>query len=58
MLITEPNRFVAEVHDRMPVILKPDSSTPGWTDPWAVEEIKTPIADSPAFSLSNFVHIV
>ena len=21
MLITEPNRFVAEVHDRMPVIL-------------------------------------
>jgi putative SOS response-associated peptidase YedK len=23
MVITEPNRFVAEVHDRMPVILEP-----------------------------------
>ena len=24
MLITEPNSFVAEVHDRMPVLLTPD----------------------------------
>lgn len=24
MIITEPNKFVAEVHDRMPVLLKPD----------------------------------
>jgi putative SOS response-associated peptidase YedK len=23
MIITEPNRFVAEVHDRMPVVLEP-----------------------------------
>jgi len=24
MLTTKPNRFVAEVHDRMPVILRPN----------------------------------
>jgi putative SOS response-associated peptidase YedK len=24
MIITEPNEFVAEVHDRMPVLLRPD----------------------------------
>jgi putative SOS response-associated peptidase YedK len=24
MIITEPNKFVEEVHDRMPVLLKPD----------------------------------
>jgi len=24
MLISDPNEFVAEVHDRMPVLLKPD----------------------------------
>ena len=24
MIITEPNDFVAEVHDRMPVLLKPE----------------------------------
>jgi putative SOS response-associated peptidase YedK len=25
MVITKPNKFVAEVHDRMPVILEPES---------------------------------
>lgn len=29
MVITEPNKFVAEVHDRMPVLLKPDQFE-GW----------------------------
>jgi len=29
MIITEPNAFVAEVHDRMPVLLKPDQFE-GW----------------------------
>ena len=24
MIITEPNRFVAEVHDRMPALLRPE----------------------------------
>ena len=31
MLITEPNDFVAEVHDRMPVVLEPKISRPGST---------------------------
>jgi putative SOS response-associated peptidase YedK len=35
MLITEPNRYVAEVHDRMPVILKPEQFD-AWQDAaWA-----------------------
>src|SRR5262245_49447101 len=45
MLITEPNRFVAEVHDRMPVILKPEQFD-AWLDgSMGVDEIKTPIDD-------------
>jgi putative SOS response-associated peptidase YedK len=28
MIITEPNKFVAKVHDRMPVLLKPDQFEP------------------------------
>jgi putative SOS response-associated peptidase YedK len=28
MIITEPNTFVAEVHDRMPVLLTPDQFAP------------------------------
>ena len=28
MIITEPNAMVAEVHDRMPVVLEPDNLTP------------------------------
>ena len=31
MVITEPNKFVAEVHDRMPVLLGPDQFDAGWT---------------------------
>jgi putative SOS response-associated peptidase YedK len=31
MIITEPNRYVAEVHDRMPVILKPEQFD-AWLD--------------------------
>ena len=28
MIITEPNAMLAEVHDRMPVVLEPDNFTP------------------------------
>jgi len=28
MIICEPNEFVAEVHDRMPVLLQPDKLSP------------------------------
>jgi putative SOS response-associated peptidase YedK len=28
MLITEPNKFVGKIHDRMPVLLEPDQFTP------------------------------
>jgi putative SOS response-associated peptidase YedK len=28
MIITEPNKFVAKVHVRMPVLLKPDQFEP------------------------------
>ena len=45
MLITEPNRFVAEVHDRMPVILKPEQFDAWLYGSMAVDEIKTPIDD-------------
>ena len=31
MIITEPNRFVAEVHDRMPVLLRPEQFD-AWLD--------------------------
>jgi putative SOS response-associated peptidase YedK len=45
MLITEPNRFVAEVHDRMPVILRPEQFD-AWLDgSMGVDDIKTPITD-------------
>jgi putative SOS response-associated peptidase YedK len=41
----EPNRFVADVHDRMPVILKPEQFD-AWLDgSMGVNEIKTPIDD-------------
>ena len=32
MLITEPNDFVAEVHDRMPVVLEAKDFTPWLND--------------------------
>ena len=45
MLITEPNRYVAEVHDRMPVILKPEQFD-AWLDgSMGVGDIRAPIAD-------------
>jgi len=45
MLITEPNHFVAEVHDRMPVVLRPAQFN-AWLDgSMGVADIKTPIAD-------------
>jgi putative SOS response-associated peptidase YedK len=31
MIITEPNRFVAEVHDRMPALLRPEQFD-AWLD--------------------------
>lgn len=45
MLITEPNRFVAEVHDRMPVILRPEQFDPWLDGSMVVDDIKTPIDD-------------
>jgi putative SOS response-associated peptidase YedK len=38
MIITEPNAMVAEVHDRMPVLLEPDQFTP-WLENEADLEI-------------------
>jgi len=44
MLITEPNRLVADVDDRMPVILRPGQFQ-AWLDgSMGVDDIKTPIA--------------
>jgi putative SOS response-associated peptidase YedK len=47
MVITEPNKFVGEVHDRMPVILEPkDFDT--WSsesDVRAAAELMKPAAD-------------
>jgi len=45
MLITEPNRFVAEVDDRKPLILRPEQFD-AWLDgSMSVDDMKTPIAD-------------
>jgi putative SOS response-associated peptidase YedK len=41
MIITEPNATVAEVHDRMPVVLEPGQFTP-WLENEAGLEILTP----------------
>ena len=38
MIITEPNAMVAEVHDRMPVVLEPDQFSP-WLENEAGLEI-------------------
>jgi putative SOS response-associated peptidase YedK len=35
MITTEPNAMVAEVHDRMPVVLEPDQFTPWLENRWA-----------------------
>ena len=38
MIITEPNRFVAEVHDRMPALLRPEQFD-AWLDGSAGKEV-------------------
>jgi putative SOS response-associated peptidase YedK len=40
MIITEPNEFVAEVHDRMPVLLKPNQFDPWLRGEAGVEYLK------------------
>jgi putative SOS response-associated peptidase YedK len=44
MIITEPNQFVAEVHDRMPVLLRPDQFD-AWLDGSAGKEMLVPAAE-------------
>src|SRR5262249_16233999 len=44
MVITEPNKFVAEVHDRMPVLLRPDQFD-AWLDGSAGKEMLVPAAE-------------
>jgi putative SOS response-associated peptidase YedK len=44
MIITEPNDFVAEVHDRMPVLLMPDQFDHWLSGNMGVEELK-PVPD-------------
>jgi putative SOS response-associated peptidase YedK len=41
MIITEPNKFVAEVHDRMPVLLRPEQFD-AWLDGSAGKEMLVP----------------
>lgn len=40
MIITEPNEFIAEVHDRMPVLLRPDQFDYWLSGKMTVEELK------------------
>jgi putative SOS response-associated peptidase YedK len=40
MIITEPNEFVAEAHDRMPVLLRPDQFDHRLSGNMTVEELK------------------
>jgi putative SOS response-associated peptidase YedK len=40
MIITEPNEFVAEVHDRMPVLLQLDQFDHWLSGNMTVEELK------------------
>ena len=44
MIITEPNKFVAEVHDRMPVLLAEQDYEP-WLSGAAGPELLKPAAD-------------
>jgi len=44
MIITGPNKFVAEVHDRMPVLLRPDQFD-AWLDGSAGKEMLVPAAE-------------
>jgi putative SOS response-associated peptidase YedK len=41
MIIGEPNAFVAEVHDRMPILLKPDEFDHWLSGNMNVEELKS-----------------
>ena len=43
-IITEPNRFVAEVHDRMPALLGPEQFD-AWLDGSAGKEVLVPAPD-------------
>ena len=40
MIISEPNEFVAEMHDRMPVLLKPGQFEHWLSGDMSVEELK------------------
>jgi SOS response associated peptidase (SRAP) len=40
MIITTPNKFVAEVHDRMPVLLKPEQFEHWLSGDMGVKELK------------------
>jgi putative SOS response-associated peptidase YedK len=40
MIISEPNEFVAEVHDRMPVLLRPEQFDHWLSGDMGVEELK------------------
>jgi putative SOS response-associated peptidase YedK len=44
MVITDANEFVAEVHDRMPVVLEPDQFEP-WLSGGAGAELLKPAAN-------------
>ena len=44
MIITEPNAFVAEVHDRMPVLLGEEDFEP-WLNGTAGVELLSPASD-------------
>jgi putative SOS response-associated peptidase YedK len=45
MIITEPNNFVAEVHDRMPVLLGENDYEP-WLSGAAGAELRKPAAEN------------
>jgi putative SOS response-associated peptidase YedK len=45
MIITEPNKFVAEVHDRMPVLLADNDCGP-WLSGTAGVELLKPAAEN------------
>jgi len=45
MIITEPNKFVAEVHDRMPVLLAEEDFEP-WLNGKAGLELLKPAPDN------------
>lgn len=44
MLITEPNEFVSQYHDRMPVLLEPDQFT-SWLAGNLVAEVLRPASN-------------